>query len=420
MTRGPAPPVHRAPAAASALVALRIACRALWLNRLRSALSLIGITIGTSAVIASIAVGQGAAAQIHEQLRMLCDNPIWVEAGGRSRNGVRTGTGTTRTLVLNDMRAMLGFIPELKSCSPQVDARIQVIYGNQNWNTVYRGVSPEYLSIRGWRVASGEVFSARDVDAAANVCLLGQSVAAQLFGNEDPLSTTIRVRDMPFRVIGTLARKGQSAQGTDQDDFILMPFTTAQRKLKGVTWLDDIMCSAAAAEGVPTIERELTLLLRERHHILPGQDDDFNIRKPEELIKAQEEMARTQTALLASVAAISLAVGGVGIMNIMLVSVTQRTREIGLRLAVGARGKDIELQFLVEAVLLCLTGGVAGVLTGILASRLIAEAMSWPLLVSPAAVSVAAASAILTGLVFGYYPARRASRQDPIDALRYE
>jgi putative ABC transport system permease protein len=402
------------------VVAMRIAASALSRNALRATLTALGITIGTSAVISTVAIGEGGAAQIHDQLLLLGDNLVWVEAGGRTANGVRTGTRTTPTLVLADARAMLQDVPALKSCSPQADGSVQVIHGNHNWRTTYRGVSPEYLSIRSWHLASGEVFSPQQVDSAANVLLLGRAAAGHLFGDEDPVGKTTRVRDMPFRVIGTLAPKGASAQGMDQDDFILMPYTTAQRKLKGVTYLDDIMCSAVSAESIPAIGEELTQLLRERHHILPGQPDDFSIRKPEDVIKAQEEMARTLTSLLAAIATVSLVVGGVGIMNIMLVSVTERTREIGLRMAVGARDGDIRRQFLAEAIVLCLGGGTLGALIGILASRGIAQTMDWPMLVSPMAVAAAAASAVVTGLVFGYYPALKASRQDPIEALRYE
>jgi putative ABC transport system permease protein len=402
------------------VVAMRIAWSALSRNTLRATLTALGITIGTSAVISTVAIGEGGAAQIHDQLLMLGDNLVWVEAGGRTANGVRTGTGTTPTLVVGDMRAMLQDVPALKSCSPQADGSVQIIYGNHNWRTTYRGVSPEYLSIRSWHLASGEVFSPQQVDSAANVLLLGQATASHLFGDEDPVGKTMRVRDMPFRVIGTLAPKGVSAQGMDQDDFFLLPYTTAQRKLKGVTYLDDIMCSAVSAESIPAIGDGLAPLLRERHHLVPGQPDDFNIRKPEDVIKAQEEMARTLTSLLAGIATVSLVVGGVGIMNIMLVSVTERTREIGLRMAVGARDGDIRRQFLAEAVVLCLGGGALGALVGVLASRGIADTMPWPMLVSPMAVGVAAASAVVTGLVFGYYPALKASRKDPIEALRYE
>ena len=411
------PPMH---VVGDLLVAVRIAWRALSRNALRASLTGLGITIGTGAVISTVAIGEGGAAQIHDQLLMLGDNLVWVEAGGRTANGVRTGTGTTPTLVLADMNAMLVNAPALKRCSPQADGSVQVIYGNHNWRTTYRGVSPDYLPIRGWRLASGDVFSSLQVDSAANVLLLGQSTAGHLFGEEDPVGKTMRVRDIPFRVLGTLAPKGMSAQGTDQDDFILMPYTTAQRKLKGVTYLDDIMCSAVSAESIPAIGEELTALLRERHHLVPGQADDFNIRKPEDVIKAQEEMAQTLTSLLAGIATVSLVVGGVGIMNIMLVSVTERTREIGLRMAVGARDGDIRRQFLAEAVVLCLGGAALGAFVGIVASRGIAEALDWPMLVSPLAVLTAAASAVVTGLVFGYYPALKASRQDPIEALRYE
>jgi putative ABC transport system permease protein len=399
---------------------LRIAGRALSRHVLRTTLTAVGIAIGTSAVIATVAIGQGGAAQIHEQLLMLGDNLFWVEAGGRTVNGVRTGTGTTPTLVLGDMEAMLRDVPALKACSPQVDASIQVIYGHRNWRTSYRGVSPEYLDVRRWRLASGDIFERSHVDSAANVCVLGATVVENLFPGEDPVGKTLRVGNIPFRVLGTLEAKGQTAQGRDQDDFMLVPFTTAQRKLKGVTWLDDIMCSVAAAALAPKVESEVNALLRERHRILPGEADDFNVRRPEDVIKAQEDMARTLTTLLASVATISLVVGGVGIMNIMLVSVRERTREIGLRVAVGARERDIRRQFLAEALVLCLAGSAAGALAGVAASRAIAEAMDWPMVVSPAALLAATVSAVATGFVFGYYPARKASRQDPIESLRYE
>ena len=260
---------------------LRIAWRSLARNAFRSTLTAVGIAIGTGAVIATVAVGEGAATQIHAQLLMLGDNLVWVEAGGRTVNGLRTGTGTTSTLVLSDMRALLDNVPALKSCSPQADGHTQVIRGNQNWATTYRGISPEYLNIRRWQVASGEVFSPVEVETAAKVCLIGRTTALNLFGNEDPVGQTIRVRDMPFGVIGTLAPKGQSAQGTDQDDFILLPFTTALKKLKGVVWLDDIMCSAVSTTAISGIVEQMTPLLRERHHLVVGQPDDFNIRRPE-------------------------------------------------------------------------------------------------------------------------------------------
>ena len=402
-----------------AVVALRIAGSALARNRLRTALTGFGIAIGTMAVISTVAIGQGGAAQIHEQFLLLGDNLVWIEAGGRTVNGLRTGSGQTPTLVFADMQAMLQAAPALKSCSPQVDSTVQIIHGNQNWHTGYRGVAPEYVDIRRWTVA-GEIFTPEQVVSAANVCLLGQTVIGKLFADEDPVGQTVRIRNMPFKVVGTLAAKGNNAMGQDQDDFIMLPYTTAQRKLKGVNWFDDVMCSAASAEDIPGIIAASTALLRVRHHIGAGQADDFNVRRPEDLVKAQEETARTLTALLASVAAISLLVGGVGIMNIMLVSVSERTREIGLRMAVGARERDIRRQFLAEAVVLCLGGCALGVLAGVLLSRGIAETLSWPLLLSPTAVLAAVTASVATGVAFGYYPARRASRKDPIEALRYE
>jgi putative ABC transport system permease protein len=403
-----------------AAVALRIASTALTRNRLRTMLTGVGIAIGTTAVISTVAIGEGGSAQIHEQFLLLGDNLVWIEAGGRTVNGLRTGTGSTPTLVHGDMQAILDAAPALKGCSPQVDSSVQVIYGNQNWRTGFRGVTPEYVQIRRWTIASGDIFTPEQVVSAANVCLLGRTVRERLFADEDPLGQAIRVGSIPFKVIGTLGAKGNNAQGQDQDDFIMLPYTTAGRKIKGVTWYDDLMCSATSAEEIPGITATILPLLRARHHIGPGERDDFNIRRPEDIIKAQEETARTLTALLASVAAISLLVGGVGIMNIMLVSVSERTREIGLRMAVGARERDIRRQFLAEAVVLCLGGCAAGVLAGVLLSRVIAETLNWPLLLSPSAIAVAVVASLATGVAFGYYPARRASRKDPIEALRSE
>ncbi len=399
---------------------LRVALRTLGRNKLRTALTLLGITIGIGAVICTVAIGQGGSNQIREQLLMLGDNFVWVEAGGRNVNGVRTGTGATKTLTLADMKAILQTIPLVKSCSPQVDARIQVVYGNQNWNTTYRGVSPEYLSIRRWSVVEGGIFSQEEVDASANVCLLGQTVAGYLFGDEDPLGKTIRVRDLPFKVIATLQPKGYSATGSDQDDFILIPYTTAQHKVKGIDWLDDIMCSAISQDAVRPTQDQITLLLRERHHILPGQQDDFNIRSPEDALKVQEDASRTFTLMLASIASVSLLVGGIGIMNIMLVSVTERTREIGVRMAVGATEQDVQMQFLTEAIVLSMLGGVLGVPTGIFTSQALSKMLIWPMTISIEAIVIAVVFSVVTGIFFGYYPARRAASLDPIEALRYE
>jgi putative ABC transport system permease protein len=399
---------------------IRIALSALVRNRLRTALTMLGITIGIGAVICTVAIGEGGSNQIREQMLMLGDNFVWAEAGGRNVNGVRTGTGATKTLVLADMKAILQTIPIIKSCSPQVDARIQVVYGNQNWNTTYRGVSPEYLTIRRWAVDEGAVFSQDDLNASANVCLLGQTVTGYLFGEEDPLGKTIRVRDIPFKVIGTLHPKGESVTGADQDDFILIPYTTAQHKVKGIDWLDDILCSAISQDAVHPAQEQMGSLLHERHHILPGQQDDFNIRTPEETLKAREDQSRALTFMLASIACVSLVVGGIGIMNIMLVSVTERTREIGVRLAVGATEQDIQMQFLTEATVLSMLGGTLGVLTGVFASAILSKMLAWPMTISPETILIAVAFSIGTGIFFGYYPAQKAASLDPIEAIRYE
>ncbi len=399
---------------------IRVALRTLGRNKLRTALTLLGITIGISAVICTVAIGQGGQAAIQEQMLMLGDNFVWIEAGGRNVNGVRTGTGNTKTLVVADMNAMLQQVPLLKACSPQADAHAQIVYENQNWNTTYRGVSPEYQTIRRWAVAEGGMFTQDDVDGSASVALIGQTVKGYLFPNIDPLGRTIRVGNLPFRIIGVLQAKGFSAMGQDQDDFILIPWTTAQHKVKGIDWLDDIMCSANSQEAMTPSLDLATLLLRERHHIMPGQPDDFNIRSPEEILKARADANRTFTLMLASIASVSLLVGGIGIMNIMLVSVTERTREIGVRMAVGASEKDVQSQFLTEAVVLSLLGGVIGVPGGVLSSLGISAVLGWQTDVSFLAIGVAVLFSIFTGVFFGYYPAQKASQLDPIEALRYE
>ncbi len=399
---------------------LRVALRTLGRNKLRTALTLLGITIGISAVICTVAIGEGGSRQIQQQLLMLGENFVWIEAGGRNVNGVRTGTGATKTLTVADQNAILQQVPIIKRCSPQVDARIQVVYGNQNWSTTYRGVSPEYFPIRRWQVTQGGPFSSEEVDGSTNVCLLGQTVAGYLFGEEDPLGKTIRVRDLPLKVIGVLQGKGFSATGSDQDDFILIPYTTAQHKVKGIDWLDDILCSAISPKAVRPAQDQVMLLLRERHHIFPGQPDDFNIRSPEDTLKMQEQASQTFTLMLASIASVSLLVGGIGIMNIMLVSVTERTREIGVRMAVGASERDVHRQFLAEAVVLSLLGGAIGVPGGILGSLGISSVLGWPITISPLAVGIAVLFSLGVGIFFGYYPAQRAARLDPIEALRYE
>ena len=399
---------------------LRVAILALARNKMRSVLTMLGIIIGVAAVICSVAVGAGASSQIQQQIANLGDNMIWVEAGGRSVNGVRTGSKGTKTLLLLDAKAIQQQIPAITNISPHVDTPTQVVYGNQNWYTTVRGVFPEYLAVRRWAVERGSSFFQEDVDHAASVCLLGHTVMENLFGTEDPIGKTIRVRNLPCQVIGILTAKGQSPSGQDQDDFFLMPFTTVQKKIKGIDWLDDIMLSAATPAAIRPIEREITALLRERHHLRADEEDDFNLRHPAEIAQAGAESQRIMTILLASIASVSLIVGGIGIMNIMLVSVTERTREIGLRLAVGAGEMDVQMQFLGEATVLSALGGGVGVGVGILASNVISSTLRWPVLVPWGALVVAVIFSAIVGVFFGYYPAHKAAHLDPIDALRYE
>jgi putative ABC transport system permease protein len=399
---------------------LRVAILALARNKMRSVLTMLGIIIGVAAVICSVAVGTGASNQIQQQIANLGDNMIWVEAGGRSVNGVRTGTKGTKTLVLADAKAIQQQIPDITNISPHVDTNIQVIYGNQNWYTQVRGVSPEYMAIRRMAVERGSAFFQEDVDRASSVCLLGQTVVDNLFGSEDPLGKTIRVRNLPCQVIGILTAKGQSPSGQDQDDLLIMPFTTVQKKIKGIDWLDDIMLSAATPATIRPIERQITALLRERHHLRTDEEDDFNLRHPAEIAQAGAESQRIMTILLASIASVSLIVGGIGIMNIMLVSVTERTKEIGLRLAVGAGEMDVQMQFLGEATVLSAFGGGVGVAVGIFASNIISSTLRWPTLVPWGALVIAVIFSAMVGIFFGYYPAHKAAHLDPIDALRYE
>jgi putative ABC transport system permease protein len=399
---------------------VRAALNALRRNPLRTALTTLGIVIGVAAVICVVAIGEGAAASVERAITNIGANMIWVEAGGVNRNGVRTGAFGTKTLVLADFEAIKEQIAAVTNVTPQVDTRIQVVYGNQNWGTTVRGVGPEYLALKGWNISRGGMYTEIDVERATNVCVLGQTVADQLFGSLDPVGETIRVKDQPCAVVGVLEVKGQSATGQDQDDTFLMPYSTVMKKIKGQLWLDDVLMSGTSAAVVDQAERDITALLRERHHIRPGADDDFNLRHPTEIAEAVKQSTQTMEALLAAIASVSLLVGGIGIMNIMLVSVTERTREIGLRQAVGARGRDVLRQFLVEAVILSLIGGAIGVALGAAGARTIADSFQWPTRVSTNAVALAFGCSAAIGMFFGYYPARKAALLDPIDALRYE
>ena len=398
----------------------RLALKALRQNMLRTALTMLGIIIGVGAVICVVAIGEGAQASVERAITNIGANMVWIEAGGVNRSGVRTGSGGTKSLTIEDYMAIKDRVSSVTNVTPQSDGRVQMVYGNQNWNTSVRGVGPEYLTLKGWEVARGGMYTDVDVERANNVCVLGQTVAEQLFGSQDPVGETIRVKDQPCVVVGVLAVKGQSATGQDQDDNVLMPYTTVMKKITGRTWLDDIMCSALSAALVEPAEVEIAALMRDRHHIRPGADDDFNLRHPTEIAEAIKQSTQTMEMLLAAIASVSLIVGGIGIMNIMLVSVTERTREIGLRQAVGARGRDVLRQFLVEAILLSLVGGAIGVGLGTIGARTIAQMFQWPTRVSPNAILVAFGCSAVIGIFFGYYPARQAARLDPIHALRFE
>ncbi|HEY6938428.1 MAG TPA: ABC transporter permease [Terriglobales bacterium] len=399
---------------------LRDALRVLARNKMRSSLTVLGIMIGIGAVICVVAIGSAGSAQVEEQLHNLGDNLVWIEAGSRTRGGVHLGSHETKSLIVGDATAILQQVRLIKSVSPQVDGSVQIVYGNQNWSTIYRGEGPDYFDIKRWTLQSGVPFTDDDVRRSADVCVIGETVRQQLFGAEDPLGKVIRVSDVPCKVIGTLAPKGQSWFGQDQDDTIIMPYTTVQKKIAGITWLKDILCSAVTPAMVKEATQQSVALLRERHHIKPGEDDDFNIRSPEDVIQAQLAASKVLTGLLVSIASVALLVGGIGIMNVMLVSVTERTREIGVRMAVGATEANIHLQFLSEAVMLSLLGGAMGVLLGAGGSWGITQVLGWPVQLSAKAVLIASLFSAAVGIFFGYYPARKAARLDPIEALRYE
>jgi putative ABC transport system permease protein len=390
-------------------------------NKVRSALTILGISVGIAAFICVVAIGNAGSARIEQQLHDLGDNMIWIEAGARSASGVRVGSRGSRTLIVEDGLAIQRQVPGIKSVVPNSDGHIQVVYGNLNWGTQYRGVSTEFPDVRRWDMKEGGFFTQEEVDQAAAVCILGQTVVDGLFqNNEDPLGKTVRVKDLPCRVIGVFTPKGMSASGQDQDDFIVMPYTTVQKRITGTFWLDDMFCSATSRETMAETTRQIVGLLRERHHLHAGEPDDFNIRTPEELIRAQLQASHLLTLLLASTASLSLIVGGVGIMNIMLVSITQRTREIGIRMAIGATEGDVQLQFLSEAVVISLLGGVFGVVLGILGSALLQNTLHWQMQLSAQIMIFASLFAAATGIFFGYYPSKKAAQLNPIESLRYE
>jgi putative ABC transport system permease protein len=399
---------------------LRQAARSLTRHWIQSVLSILGIAVGVAAFICVVAIGNAGTSAVEDQLKSLGDNFIWVEAGSRSRNGIRNGARGTRSLVLNDVQAIMEQVPLIQRLSPNVDGRVQIIYGGQNWATTYRGVTPEFLQVRRWELRLGGFFTQTDVERAEPVCVLGQTVVDNLFGADDPIGKTVRIQSLPCLVLGVLNRKGLSATGQDQDDFVVMPYTTVQKRITGTFWLDDIFCSAISSESMPEATKQIAALLRERHHLNPGEDDDFNVRRPEDVIQAQLAAREVMRLLLASIASLSLIVGGIGIMNIMLVAVTQRTKEIGLRLAIGAPEGVVQLQFLTEAIAIGLFGGILGMLLGFVSSGLVADLFNFPTKLTPNTFLFGAAFAAGVAVLFGYYPAKKASQLDPIQALRYE
>ncbi len=405
------------------LVSLRIAFRALNVNRMRSSLTVLGIVIGVSAVIAMIAVGAGAKAQITEHIASMGSNLLMVRSGSSTSGGLRMGSGTVPTLTVDDAEAILNEIPSVKSVAPDLVGVAQVVHGNQNWSTSIIGTTPEMLEIRNWPVAFGRPFTQQEVSGATKVCLVGWTVMENLFEGIDPIGQIIRIKNFPFAVIGVLSHKGQSGPGHDHDDTIIVPLTTAQQRLFGMQFpgmVRGIAVQIRDPELIKEAEYQIKALLRQRHRIPPDEDNDFTIRNLTEVMASAEESANVMSLLLGAIASISLLVGGIGIMNIMLVSVTERTKEIGIRMAVGAKRGDILLQFLIESLVLSLMGGVLGIAIGIGGTYVLSSLTEWPTLLSIRAILLSFLFAGSVGVFFGFYPARKASLLDPIEALRYE
>jgi len=386
---------------------------------------MLGIIIGVAAVIAMMAVGSGAQERIAEQIRSIGSNIIIVLSGSTTSGGIRMGHGTLLTLTEDDAKAIALEVPLVSQVAPSVRGTAQVVYGNQNWSTVIQGSTPEFQEVREWSVASGKFFTQEDVDGVTKVALLGQTVAENLFGGADPVGQIVRIKKVPFTVIGLLGRKGQSTWGQDQDDLVVIPLSTAKKRVLGFSQANAravgaIAVKARTHEAMKEVEEHIKGLLRQRHRLQPYQEDDFTVRNLSEVFAAQEASTRVMSLLLAAIASVSLLVGGIGIMNIMLVSVTERTREIGIRMAVGARSRDILAQFLIEAVTLSLIGGLIGVIMGLLGSSLITHFAGWSTLITGGGIFLAFAFSAAIGIFFGYYPARKAALLDPIEALRYE
>jgi putative ABC transport system permease protein len=404
----------------SILMTLRIALKALNRNKMRTVLTMLGMIIGVGAVITMVALGTGARTTIEERVKSAGTNMINVNAGNFSTGGVRMGQGNSTTLMPEDATAIRA-IPGVQYVAAGANTRAQIVAGNQNWSTNVQGTDVDLPLIRSWPTKHGAFFSAQDVSGAQKVAVLGTVVSNTLFGEDvDPTGQIIRIKTQPFKVIGVMASKGQSAMGQDQDDTIFVPYTTVIKKLQGQQHINNITVSAAQSDIINDVAESIRVELRTRHKILPGDADDFMVRTLEEMASVQTETAKTMTTLLASIAGVSLLVGGIGIMNIMLVSVTERTREIGLRMAIGARGKDVLLQFLVEAIVISLIGGMIGIGLGFGLSGAVQKFMQWPADISSDAIALAFGFAALTGIFFGFYPARKAASLDPIEALRFE
>ncbi len=406
----------------NALSIIRIAFNALARNKMRAALTMLGIIIGVSAVIAMVSIGQGAQASVQAQIEGMGTNLLFISAGAQNVGGVRSGTGDTgaNTLTADDLDAIKREVPSVALVSPSITTRAQLVSGDANWNTQLQGTSEQLPGIRNWTVQSGDFFTDADMRTAARVIVLGQTVADNLFPGTDPTGQTVRVSNLPFRVVGVLARKGQDPQGRDQDDTAFTPYTTVQKKILGNTRLPVAYVSAVSADATYTAQQQITDLLRQRHKLAPNDADDFTVRNMSDIAEAANQTNSVMTMLLGSIAGVSLLVGGIGIMNIMLVSVTERTREIGIRMAIGARSSAVRTQFLIESVVLSLAGGFAGIVLGVAVSLAIPALFGWQTLVSPASIVGSVIFSAAVGIFFGYYPARKAAALDPIDALRFE
>jgi putative ABC transport system permease protein len=401
------------------LTILKVGLKAIARNKLRATLTALGIIIGVACVIAMIAVGQGSQAAIQAQISSLGTNFLMIFPGVATQSGARIFTGQS-TITDDDVAAVKAECPAVAYVTPVSRAAAQIVAGNLNWGTSVQGVGVEWPFVRSWNVERGVFFGDSDVRAAAKVCVLGTTVANSLFEGQDPVGQTVRIKNFPFRVVGVLESKGGSTMGQDQDDVVIAPYTTVMHLLKRTTKIDMFMASAVSRAAVEEAQKQIEALLRQRHRLQPGQDSDFMIRSQQEIAQTADETSKTLSVLLASAASISLLVGGIGIMNIMLVSVTERTREIGIRMAIGAKGRDILTQFLIEALALSIAGGAIGIALGIGASRFLAWKAQWPILLAPEAVLLAFGFSAAIGVFFGFYPAQKASRLDPIEALRYE